>query len=125
MNVVVSGLPSSSYTKSSSSTPPMPCTTPPKICPSTTMGLIIFPQSSDTMYRSTRGSQVSPSTSTTQMCVAFDHVGNRLGRNRTVASNPLPISSGSSWALSTAALATSCIVTDLDGVPLTDTTLSA
>ena len=49
MNVVVSGLPSASYTKSSSRTPPMPCTTPPKIWPSTTIGLIIFPQSSETM----------------------------------------------------------------------------
>ena len=59
------------------------------------------------------------------MWVAFDHVGNRLGRNRTVASSPLPISPGSSCALSIAGLATSFMVTDFDGVPRTDTTLSA
>src|SRR5207302_836134 len=34
---------------SSRRTPPMPCTTPPAIWPSTTLGLIIGPQSSPTM----------------------------------------------------------------------------
>ena len=49
MNVVASGLPSSSYARCSKSAPPMPCTTPPAIWPSTTFGLIIGPQSSLTM----------------------------------------------------------------------------
>ena len=41
-----------------------------------------------------------------------------------MASSPLPISAGSSCALSNASLATSLSVTDFDGVPRTDTTLS-
>ena len=49
MNVVVTGLPASSYSRCSNNAPPMPCTVPPAIWPSTTLGLIIGPQSSLTM----------------------------------------------------------------------------
>ncbi len=42
----------------------MPCTVPPAIWPSTTFGLIIFPQSSLTMYRRISTSPVTGSTST-------------------------------------------------------------
>ena len=41
----------------------MPCTTPPAICPSTTFGLIICPQSSAITYRRMSTIPVSRSTS--------------------------------------------------------------
>ena len=55
------------------------------------------------------------------MCVAFDHVGNWLGRNRIVASSP-PVSSGGSVSgFMYATVATSFMVIARDGVPRTAT----
>ena len=67
------------------------------------------------------GTHVSRSISTTHRWVAFDHVGNRVGRKRTVASSPADSSGGSRSANRYAAAATSFSVTDLVGVPLTNT----
>ena len=62
--------PSGFMMTSSMSAMPMPCVTPPWICPSTACGLMARPTSWHAMWRSTRTSPVSVSTSTCEMCDA-------------------------------------------------------
>ena len=66
--------PSSSYGISSYSAGPSPCVSPPWICPSTIMGLMMFPQSSTATNRLTLTSPVPRSMSTTQMYVPNGNV---------------------------------------------------
>src|SRR3954471_23015055 len=99
----------------------MPCTTPPAIWPSTTLGLIMVPQSSPTMYRRIRTWPVTVSTSHVHTWAAFDHVITPPVLNRDVTSRPSGTPSGTSWGDRYATLATSPSVIDLVGVPFTDT----
>ena len=52
----------------------MPCTTPPAICPSTTFGLIISPQSSEITYRRISTIPVSRSISTVTAWQALENI---------------------------------------------------
>ena len=52
----------------------MPCTTPPAICPSTTFGLIICPQSSAITYRRISTMPVSRSISTVTAWQALENM---------------------------------------------------
>ena len=56
------------------STPPMPCTTPPAVCPSTTFGLIMTPQSSEITYRRICTWPVCGSTSTVTAWQALENM---------------------------------------------------
>jgi len=76
------------------STPPMPCTTPPAICPSTTMGLIMTPQSSLTTYRKMLTWPVTGSTSTVAAWQALENV-NGGALNRSLTSSVTGAPSGS------------------------------
>src|SRR5437773_7322624 len=102
----------------------MPWATPPWTCPSTMLGLIIFPQSSDTTYRRISTLPVVGSTSTVTAWHAFDHID--AGAVLRCDTSRLRSSSGGSvpdcWY---AAHATCWTGTDFVGVPLTETAPSA
>ena len=102
----------------------MPWATPPCTWPSTMLGLIIRPQSSDTTNRRISTLPVAGSTSTVAPCVAFDHmlVGAML---RCTTSSVRSSSGGSVRRLLVRGPATCCTGTDLVGVPFTDTVPSA
>ena len=116
----MSGLPCSSYTKSSSSAPPMPCTAPPAIWPSTTDGLIMTPQSSLTMYRSSAdrtGVRIDLDSAKVACVRVHERRSDLLYRFR--ISRPGSIPGGKRAGSRYATRAISATVRDLVGVPRT------
>src|SRR5918993_146532 len=93
----VSRVPFSSYSASSYNASAMPWATPPITWPSTTIGLMMVPQSSTATYLSIRVDPVSGSTSTTQMWVPDGKV--QLGGSKAaLASSTGSTPSGRLWA---------------------------
>ena len=84
--MALTGWPSGSKRTRSSSAAAAPWVTPPRTCPSTTIGLMTTPQSSTTRYRCSRIAQVPGSITTMAAWQALEKVPG--GSNVARASSP-------------------------------------